>query len=763
MKSLEYIYILFLAVLLHACSVANKIPAGSRIYKGATIKVEKSACVKDSKNSLRSTLQLAESPRKNKFLLGHPYKVWWWYVIGEPKKEKGLKNFLRKRLGEPPIFDSKLNVKATSENMASLMSNLGYFRSTVSGDTTHVNYFTKAQYAAQIEPQYTLGKVEWVDDTTELIKLIKENVAKKSFLKEGDPYTLSTFSAEFDRLDLYLKSKGYYYFNPDYLFAYVDSTVGDKKVNAIMNVKRSAPEMALHPYEINSITLYPNYSLDQKVLDTARASRTEYDGLLIQDTTKKFKNKIFKPIVTYRPGSTYSSIEQNTTLNRLINLGTFKFVKNRFEKTGDSGTHKLDVFYYLTPLPKKSLQAQIDGFTKENNYLGTQLSVNWKNRNAFRGAEQLGVKTYGGIEATSADSLRNSNIRVGTEVSLRVPRYVIPFFKINEHNFYPPSTTFLLGYELFRRNLLYSKNLFRFNYEFTWKTKVYNQFTLAPVSLSYLGVTGVTDAFKQQLAANPALQLNVYPEATLGSYFNYSYNSGVKSQVNKWYFAGGIDLSGNIYGALTGAKNFREKSILGVPFAQYAKLDLDLHYTRKLNKKNLEWANRILFGIGNPYNNSKILPYGKLYTIGGSNSVRGFRARTLGPGTHRPTAEDQRFFQIIGGDYKILGNSELRIPITQQLSTALFIDAGNIWTKDTILFGQEGQLTKDWFKEIAVSSGFGIRFDATILLIRADLGIPLRKPFLPDGQRWVLDKIDFGSKLWRRENLILNIAIGLPF
>ena len=108
-------------------------------------------------------------------------------------------------------------------------------------------------------------------------------------------------------------------------------------------------------------------------------------------------------------------------------------------------------------------------------------------------------------------------------------------------------------------------------------------------------------------------------------------------------------------------------------------------------------------------------------------------------------------------------NSEIRIPITSNLSTAVFVDAGNIWTKDTLLFGPAGKLSKNWSKEIAVATGFGIRIDANVLVIRADLGIPLRKPYLPDGDRWVFKQIDFGSSSWRRENLILNIALGLPF
>jgi outer membrane protein insertion porin family len=319
-----------------------------------------------------------------------------------------------------------------------------------------------------------------------------------------------------------------------------------------------------------------------------------------------------------------------------------------------------------------------------------------------------------------------------------------------------------LGYELYRRQLFYTKNLFRLQYDFTWKQNIRNEFTFAPFSLSYLNATSVTDTFYKQALITPAILLNVYSEAILGTYFSYTYNSAQRNRKNKIYFNASLDLSGNIAGLITGAKRFREKTIFGTPFAQYVKTDFDLHYTRALPNK-WDFANRIQLGIGMPYSNSALLPFSKQYIIGGSSSIRGFRIRSLGPGTYKPTAENQRFFQIIGGDYKILFNSELRIPFTPSISGAIFFDAGNIWTKDTLLFGPAGKLSKNWYKEIAVASGFGIRFDATVLIIRADLGIPLRKPFLPDGQRWVLNQFNFGSGAWRRDNLILNIALGLPF
>ena len=754
---------MLLIVLIASCSVQRFIPKGERIYKGASVHVKKNPETSTSVRSLKSTIKLAATPRANKFLFGQPYKVWWWYVIGEPKREKGFRAFLRNRLGEPPVFSSRVNPKATAENMEALLTNLGYFHSTVQGDTTNYSYFTKAVYNAQVEPQYTIKSVTWVNDSSRLMRVISR-IQAQSLLKPGQPYRLSDITAERERIDLTLKNRGFYFFNPDYLMAYADSTIGNRQVDIIMNIKKTTPEDAKIAYRINNITVFPNYTLASPELDTAKYGVEIYDGIRIRDSVKKFRSSLFARTITYRPGSLYNSRTQNSTLNRFISLGAFKFVKNRFAVTQVNDTaNRLNVYYYLTPAKKRSLQAEVDAFSKENNYLGSQVSINWKNRNQFGGAEQLSARAYGGFETSYADSLsRNNNYRLGAELQYKVPKYLVPFFTIRETNFYQPNTSISTGYEWYRKNLFYTKNLFKLQYESTWKTTFRKQYTLAPVSLSYLNATQVTDSFYKQVALMPSLMLNVYSEAILGSYFSYTLTSPLRTLKNKWYFNTSIDVSGNIAGLITGAKNFREKTIFGTPFAQYVKADFDLHYTRRLPNK-WDWANRIQVGVGYPYNNSKLLPFAKQYTIGGSSSLRGFRTRNVGPGTYRPTAADQLFYQIIGGDFKLLGNTEIRVPFSPKISGAVFTDVGNIWTKDTILFGKAGQLSKDFLNELAVASGVGIRFDATVILLRVDVGIPLRKPYLPSGQRWVFNQINFGSGSWRRENLMLNIALGLPF
>lgn len=752
-----------LLVAASSCSVRRFLPPGEKLYKGSTIVVQKNPEVKQTNKQLKKHLKQAVSPRRNKFLLGQPYKVWWWYVIGESKNERGLKPFLRKKLGEAPVLSSKVNAVVTAENMQSFMENTGYFHTTVQGDTVNISYFTEAIYTVQVQPQYHLKSITWVSDSTALLKLLEAR-QKRGILKVGQPYSLSNISSERDQLDLYLKTKGYYYFSPDYLMAYADSTIGNRQIDLYLNVKKTTPDAAMHPYKINKIVVYPNYSLVSTQLDTNILGAIKYDGLHIKDSAKKFKPRLFARTITYRPGRLYNSRSQNSTLNRFINLGAFKFVKNRFDPVVDSGDiYRLNVYYYLTPAKKKSFQGEVNAFTKENNSLGAQLSANWKNRNLFKGAELLTIKAYTGFEVSIADSLRNNNsYRIGGEASIRFPRYAVPFLRIKENNFYPPNTNLLLGYELYRKQLLYTKNLFRLQYDFTWKKNIRTEYTLAPLSISYLNASSITDSFYNQAVVTPAILLNVYSEAILGSYFSYTYNNAQGRRKNKFYFNASIDLSGNLAGLITGAKRYRQKTIFNTPFAQYVKTDFDLHYTRALSNK-WDWANRLQVGIGLPYSNSALLPFAKQYIIGGSSSIRGFRVRNLGPGTHKPSADDQRFFQIIGGDYKFLFNTEIRVPITKSLSTAVFVDAGNIWTKDTLLFGPSGKLSKNWYKEQAVATGIGLRYDVNVLIIRVDLGIPLRKPYLPDGQRWVFKQIDFGSGVWRRENLILNIALGLPF
>lgn len=175
-------------------------------------------------------------------------------------------------------------------------------------------------------------------------------------------------------------------------------------------------------------------------------------------------------------------------------------------------------------------------------------------------------------------------------------------------------------------------------------------------------------------------------------------------------------------------------------------------------------ANRALVGISYPYGNTKQLPFVKQFFAGGTNSIRAFRSRSIGPGSFRDKRSDNPgFYSDQGGDLRLELNSELRFKVNKILEPAFFVDAGNVWLVNDDVNQPGGRFSKHFLSELAVGTGIGLRLDFSILLFRLDAAIPLRKPWLEPGNRWVIDQINFGDKEWRRKNLILNLAIGYPF
>jgi outer membrane protein assembly factor BamA len=254
----------------------------------------------------------------------------------------------------------------------------------------------------------------------------------------------------------------------------------------------------------------------------------------------------------------------------------------------------------------------------------------------------------------------------------------------------------------------------------------------------------------------------------LGSNYNFNFNQLTgRPRRNAFYFNGNADVSGNLAGLMISKNSVGSKNLFGAPFSQYAKLEADIRYYRKLSSSLNSpkvWANRLIIGAGFPYGNSREIPFIKQFFIGGNNSLRGFRSRSVGPGTYLPPGYGTAsFIPDQSGDIKIEFNSEVRAKLFSIVHGALFFDAGNIWLKHENIYKPGSKFSNNFLKEIAADVGVGIRFDVSILVLCFDIAIPVRKPFLPEGERWVWDEINFTSKTWRKENIIYNLGIGYPF
>jgi hypothetical protein len=308
---------------------------------------------------------------------------------------------------------------------------------------------------------------------------------------------------------------------------------------------------------------------------------------------------------------------------------------------------------------------------------------------------------------------------------------------------------------------LYNLNSFTIQQAYQWKTGRLTDHLLVPISISYVLPSRISPEFQEILDKDPALRQSIVKQFIIGSNYTITFNNVNKRRIHSLFLQGNLDVAGNLLGLLIPANSQGQKNIGYQPFAQYARITGEIRHYWKLGKE-LQWVNRFLAGTGFSYGNNSSLPFVKQFMTGGSNSLRAFRARTLGPGSYR--SETSTFAASEAADIKLEFNSEWRFKLFSVLNGAFFADAGNIWLqRENPEKPGAAWPGSRFMNDIAVGAGFGLRVDASILVIRADLAMPLRKPWLPTGEKWVIQEIDLGQASWRRENLILNIAIGYPF
>lgn len=755
-------------LLLCSCSNTKYLADGELLYTGAKVKVDDKSVPKKQRKALEKELSDLPRPLPNKQILGLRPKLYFYNLAGEPKKEKGFRHWLRYKVGEPPITFGKVDMQYNSDVLRAYAENKGYFKALVGADSTRSGKKASVTYTVKSGPQWKIRQVTYPDTAnTGLEGAVSKTLGKRGrrgLLKPGNPYDLDVIKAERDRIDGRLKERGYYFFSADNILVQVDSTAGNHMVDLVVKVKEDTPENARQVYKINDIVIYQNYSIDADTKYKSKDSVMVYKDLTIIDTARTFKPKIYDRALQFHKGDIYNRTDHNLSLNRLINLGTFKFVKNQF-KVNEEIPNTLDAYYFLTPNKFKSVRFEALGKTNSANYTGTEVSVNWSHRNAFKAAELFTASVFGGMEFQVSGQNKGYNVyRVGGEVNLFWPRIIAPI-KVTSSSGFVPRTKATLGYEYQKRMKLYALNTFRGSFGYQFKENIRKEHQLNLAEITYVSSSNVTELYRQQAEETPALARVIEKQLIFGPTYNFTYtNTMQKRRKHTFYFKGALEESAMITGLATGAnmKQGDTVSVFGVPFSQFVKAEVDFRHYMRLGE-NTQLASRVIVGAGIPMGNSTALPFIKQFFSGGTNSIRAFRARSIGPGTFRPKVQPNSFLPDQSGDLKFEFSTELRAKLVSVVHGALFIDAGNIWLMNEDPDKPGAKFSKDFVSEMAVGTGVGIRADLSILVLRMDFAFPLRKPYLPENQRWVLDKIEFGDSGWRKENLVFNLAIGYPF
>lgn len=777
----RYIYgTLLVGYVLHAlsCSNARYLTEKESLYLGSKVKITDTLASKSDRKNLETELAEAVRPKPNSSFLGIRLKLTLYNIAGEPKKEKGFRNWLRNKIGEPPVLGSDVNIEGNNKVLVNILQNYGFFRAESTGYKDTKGKKTKAVFEVATGPRTFIRDVYYIKtDSSQIARDLVDNESK-SPLKPGDPYSFQAIKDERTRLDNILKNKGYYYFSPEFILVDADTGVGPNQADLIVKMKyNEMPRNAFKKYTINNVTILPNYRLtnnnngrrNRRGSDSTRSrsrsgvnDTTYYDNFRVVDRQQAYRPFVFYQAMQLDPGELYNKKDQNIALNRLVTLGAFKFVKNEFTLSKDSTQNLLDVTYLLTPYAKKAFNGEVGGFTQNDSRGGLRGSISWKNKNLFRGAEVFTIKLSGSFEAQYGGiSKRPNAYNLGVETNLSIPRFIVPFLTIKPSGMYIPRTIISAAYNYSLRAGFYQINSLNFGYGYNWKEDARKDHKFYPFNVTLVKTDTIDASKKDEFNFNNL----IYNGIIFGPTYEYTFNSQLDgvTRTNNFYFSGLLDLSGNLVGLAQRASLESPKKIFNSNYAQYIKAQVDFRYYRNLTPGTV-LAARALFGYGYAYGNSYNLPNIKQFFSGGSSSLRGFPSRLVGPGTfnERYLKGTDSIFEILG-DVKAEFSVEYRAKLYRFIEGGLFVDAGNIWLLRDKTDFPGGKFTGSFYKELAVDAGLGLRFDFSILLLRLDFAFPIRKPWFPEGDRWRFNDIRLGDPDWRRENLFFNLAIGYPF
>jgi outer membrane protein insertion porin family len=763
MRLLIFIALIFVA-LLTSCSVQRFIPEDESLYTGAELKLNADLPKRELKN-LQSELEVLIKPEPNRKFLGFRLRLWSHYM-GSKEKPGFINRFLKNQFGEEPVYFSQVNQERSSSILLNRLENKGYFYGEADIERTDKKKFSSLDYNLNFGAAYRLAKLELLDDSLDIMQAIASTM-DGTLLVKGERFDLDILKNERSRIEKALKESGYYNFGEDLMIFEADTNqYEDRSFDLYLRLKSNVPEKAIYPYSIRDITVWPNYTLNPEM---EQADTVNVDGIEVIQEGLVFKPELLVPYVLFREGAKFDPQKSRLTSNRLSAIGNFRYVNIAFDEAdsipNEDGTLPLNANILLSPLSKRSLRAEIQGVTKSNSFVGPALILTFRNLNIFHGGEMFTLSTKVGYETQIAQGERDrlTSIEFGAQAGITFPRVIFPIPIMNRFQYAIPKTRVSVGYEYQYRSDLYKINSYNTTYGYFWQVNrhVYHEFN--PTSISIFDLRETTPEFEEILDQNPFLRRSFEQQFIFGMNYTFNYNQLVDiERKHPIFFATTVDLAGNslrLFNELLDSEN--PDKVFGLDYAQYVRMDMDLRYYWRITRET-NLVTRIFAGAGIPLGKSLSLPYVKQYFSGGPSSVRAFRIRALGPGTFIPERANTSGFFDQAGDIRFEGNMELRFPFNKYLKGAFFADAGNVWLYNDNEALPGGKLTGQWLKELGVGVGYGMRIDIQFFVLRFDLAIPIRKPWLPEDQRW-LDSFQVGSGEWRRENMVLNFAIGYPF
>ncbi len=763
------ILLCFMITTFVSCSIRKHIPEGEMILKNNIVEIH-SKDVEFSKSDISSCIAQASNP---KFLGVMP--LTWVYYKTENKDSKFIK-WINKTMGEKPVYFNN-DLKETSvAQISKYLNDVGYFNSAISTEIKNKRGISKVYYGIYPAKPYIIDSVSYKITDSVIYNYVKE-IEETLPIKKGEIYNAFNFDDERDQITEHLKNNGYFYFTKDYIFMEVDTNFNDKKANVNIRIDNVIdPETQKYvnhkQYTINNIYIYPKGVLQNNVNGDTTQYTFEINKHLGNETfhfiyneNPKIRFKTFDNIIQLHTGSLYNSHQVTQTYKALNNLKIYNHNNIDFEpvESDNDSINLLNCNIILNRAKVNYYSLQLEG-TNSSGDLGILGSFTYRNKNIFRGAEIFNISLRAGTQAQSVlvDDEGNTSLfntkEFGIDASIFFPKFLSPIKLKNFAKEYQPRTTLTVGYNLQARPI-YTRQITLLTFGYNWMKNKYEQHIFTPLTLNSVKVDP-TPSFQEILEKETNQRIKNQYTSHLIFGFDYTYifnNQNVRFIKDFFYFKANLQSSGNLLSAFNNTSaiktvdNYHE--ILGIRYAQYVRFAFDFRYFKYVKGEN-QIATRLMVGAGIPYGNSTDMPFEKSFYAGGSNGMRGWQFRELGPGTFN-NPDNLNIERI--GDIQLEFNLEYRFPIYSFIKGAVFTDIGNIWTMRENETFKGGQFKfNTFYKQLAADAGIGIRLDFSFFLFRLDAAAPMVNPAYPEGERWRISKLRFSD-------FILNFGIGYPF
>lgn len=750
-----------------ACSTVRRIPEGEVLYTGVKkLRIQPDSGVVLStaaEEAARQPLSVApNNPLYSPWLRTPlPIGLWAWNYCYTPR-EKGFKYWFFKRLAKEPVLLSKVQPGLRTQVAEQALANFGYFGSSVSDSLRYRKHGRKAKvdYTLRIAEPWFYGEIAYPTVNPGMDPLI-DSLRATSLLRTGAQYNLDTLTAERQRITGLLRNRGYYYFRPEYLEFLADTTLRPQHVDLRLTLKPNLPAVALKPYRVGDVTVRLR-NLRPGPRDTLRLR----NATVIAQRPMKIRPRVLGRALTLRPGQLFTVDAQNRTQNELNQLGIFRSV-NLSVTPLDSlrGGDTLDVAIDAQFDYPLEVALETDATSKSNSFIGPGVTLKVSNNNLFRGGEVLDVKLTGSYEwqtgnkNSGGQTSRMNSYELGLTSNLNLPRLLLPEGWVSRLR-YPGSTAFQLGVELMNRPRFFHLIAFSGSAGYNFRTSPYSHHGLTVFKLTYNRLLHTTASFDQTMEENPSIAMSFRNQFVPSISYTYTFDKTYGATGSRrFYWQNSLTAAGNLLSGILRAFGERQpQELFGNRFSQFAKEISEVKFYHRIGRRNNWLATRFLVGVGYAYGNSEVMPYSEQFYIGGANSIRAFTVRSIGPGSYRPPADDSDGYLDQTGDFKLEANIEYRFGIMGRLNGAVFLDAGNVWLlkNDPNRPGAELKW-KGLLDEIALGTGFGLRYDISYLVIRADLGIGLHTPYPNPDKKGYYNISSF------KDGLGFHLAIGYPF